>query len=292
MSRYALFSGCTIRVMLPHLEAASRKVMSRLGVELVDLPFTCCPTTAIREVDDDAWLTMAARNLATAEREGLDILALCNGCTQSLKEAQAALKDDARRAAVNAKLADIGLEYRGTAAVRHFAEVLYDMREDLATLADGRLTGVRVASQPGCHLLRPSAIMAFDDAERPVKYEELIEAIGATPVDYPNKTLCCGFTLFDVDRAASATIVMDKVEGMSQAGADLVTTGCPSCFTQFDRNQLVAQRLDGRDLRLPVVFFPQLVGLALGFSADEMGLGQHRVKVEVSAFADAPAAGR
>lgn len=286
MSTYALFTGCTIRMMLPHLEAASRKVLSRLDIALVDLPFTCCPTTALREVDDTAWLTMAARNLAVAEQEGLDILALCNGCTQSLKEAQHLLEDPQRRRAVNGKLAEIGMEYRGTATVNHFAAVLYDMREELPPLVTGRLAGVRVASQPGCHILRPSEIMAFDDPERPSKYDELIEAIGATPVDYPNKTLCCGFNLFEVDRSAAATIVMDKIEAMSKAGADLVTTGCPSCFTQFDRNQLIARRIDGRDVSMPVLFFPQLVGLALGFSADEMGLGHHRVKVEVAALAD------
>jgi len=287
MRKYALFTGCTIRMMLPHLEVASRKVLSRLDIELVDLPFTCCPTTALREVDDTAWLTMAARNLAVAEEEGLDILALCNGCTQSLKEAQHTLEDPLRRQAVNGKLAEIGLEYRGTATVNHFAAVLYDMLEELPPLVTGRLAGVRVASQPGCHILRPSEIMAFDDPERPSKYDELIEAIGATPVDYPNKTLCCGFNLFEADRAAAATIVMDKIEAMSKAGADLVTTGCPSCFTQFDRNQLIARRTDGRDVSMPVLFFLQLVGLALGFDADEMGLGQHRVKVDVPALVDA-----
>lgn len=286
MTEHALFTGCTIRMMLPHLEAASRKVLPRLGIELVDLPFTCCPTTALRDIDDTAWLTMAARNIAVAEREGVDVLTLCNGCTQSLKEAQHLLEDEERRQAVNGRLAEIDMEYRGTATVSHFAAVLYDMREQLPSLVNGRLAGVRVASQPGCHILRPSEIMAFDDPERPSKYDELIEAIGATAVDYPNKTLCCGFNLFEVDRSASAAIVMDKIEAMSQAGADLVTTGCPSCFTQFDRNQLIARRTDGRDVSLPVLFFLQLVGLALGFGGDEMGLGQHRVKVEVPALAD------
>ena len=287
MRKCAFYAGCTIPIMLPHLEAASRKVMPRLGIELVDLPFTCCPTTGLREIDDIAWLTMAARNLAVAEEKGLDILTLCNGCTQSLKEAQHLLEGEKQREAVNGKLAEIDMKYRGTTTVHHFASVLYDTREQLPSLVDGRLAGVRVASQPGCHLLRPSEIMAFDDPERPGKYDELIEALGATPVDYPNKTLCCGFKLFETDRPAAAKIVMDKIEAMSEAGADIMTTGCPSCFTQLDRNQLIAQRTDGRDVSLPVLFFPQLVGLALGFGAEDMGLAQHRVKVEVPALMDA-----
>lgn len=290
MKKYALFAGCTIPIMLPHLEAASRKVLPRLGIEAVDLPFTCCPTTTVREIDDTAWLTMAARNLAAAEAKGLDILTLCNGCTQSLKEARHLLGDNKRREAVNGRLAEIGMEYRGEATVSHFASVLYEMKDRLPSLVSGRLAGVRVASHPGCHLIRPSEIMDFDDPERPTKYDELIEAIGAIPVDYPNKTLCCGFRLFEIDRPASATVIMDKIEAMSLAGADLLTTGCPSCFQQFDRNQIIAQRADGRGVSLAVLFFTQLLGLALGFSAEEMGLGQHRVKVEVPALmAEAPA---
>lgn len=286
MKKYAFFPGCTIPIMLPHLEAASRKVLPRLGIKLVDLSFTCCPTATIREVDDTAWLTMAARNLAVAEAKELDILTLCNGCTQSLKEAQHLLEEKKRRETINKKLAEIGMEYRGTTTVSHFAAVLYEMKDELAASVNGRLAGVRVASHPGCHIIRPSEIMGFDDPERPTKYDELIEALGATPVDYANKTLCCGFKMFDVDRAATAQLIMDKVEAMSDAGADVLTTGCPSCFTQFDRNQLIAQRTDGRQCSLPVLFFPQLLGLALGFSAEDMGIGQHRVEVEVPSLVD------
>ncbi len=287
MKEYALFAGCTISSMLTHLEAASRKVLARLDLDLVDLPFTCCPTSGLREIDNDTWLVMAARNLAVAENAGLDIITLCNGCTQSLKEARRLLEDRKLRASTNKRLAQASLAYSGTVQVRHFAEALYEMRDRLETLVDGRLADLRVASHPGCHLLRPSDVMGFDDPERPVRYEQLIESIGATPVEYANKTLCCGFKMFDVDRRAAATVVMDKIEAMAAAAADVIVVGCPSCFTQFDRNQLVAKRMDERDVTLPVLFFLQLLGLALGFTPEEMCVGQHRVKLKIFEAEDA-----
>lgn len=280
MSAYALFAGCTIPVLLPHLEAVSRRALPEVGIELVDLPFTCCPTVAVREVDENAWLVMAARNLAVAEEAGLDIVTLCNGCAQSLREAQRELEDAARRDSVNAALSVVGRRYRGTVRVHHFAMLLHEMRDALVSRADGRLEGLRVASHPGCHLLRPSGVMGFDDPERPVKYDEIVEALGATAVDYPEKSQCCGFKLFDSDRDASARVIADKVDAAAAVGADVLLVGCPSCFQQFDRNQLVAQRATGREHALPVLFLTQLLGLALGLTGDEVGLGYHKCEFD------------
>jgi len=280
MSRYAFFPGCTIPVALPHLEAVSRRALPEVGIELVDLPFTCCPTTAVREVDEDAWLVMAARNLAAAEEAGLDIVTLCNGCAQSLREAQEKLEDGERRERVNARLSEVHRRYSGVVRVHHFATLLHEMRDSLASRTDGRLAGLRVASHPGCHLLRPSALMGFDDPERPVKYDEIVAALGATPVEYPGTSQCCGFKMFDSDRDASARAIAEKVDAAASAGADVLLVGCPSCFQQFDRNQLVAQRATGRQSALPVVFLSELLGLALGFTAGEVGLDAHKLSLE------------
>jgi heterodisulfide reductase subunit B len=280
MNGYAFFPGCTIPIVLPHLEAVSRRALPEVGIQLVDLPFTCCPTAAVREVDEDAWLVMAARNLAVAEEAGLDIVTLCNGCAQSLREAQRELEDEDRRDRVNARLSEVCRRYSGVVRVHHFAMLLHEMRHSLASRTDGRLAGLRVASHPGCHLLRPSDVMGFDDPERPVKYDEIVAALGATAVEYPGMSQCCGFKMFDADRDASARAIADKVDAAAAAGADVLLVGCPSCFQQFDRNQVVAQRATGRQRTLPVIFLTQLLGLALGFTASEAGLDDHKLSLE------------
>lgn len=279
MKQYALFAGCTIRVALPHIEMVARKVLPLLDIELKELAFACCPNADFRSTDEYSWLVVAARNLALAEKEGLDILSLCPGCTQTLKEANMILKDDASlRAKINKRLERIGLIFRGTTEANHHLVLLHQQIDILLQKIITPLDGIKLAIHTGCHLLMPSWIMQFDNPERPTKLEELVKILGATVTDYPKKTLCCGFGLFGSQKGTASRIIRDKVESAFLAGAEAFVVPCPSCFQQLDRNQLVAKRELKFEYQIPVFYYLQLVGLAMGFDLDEVGYYHGRVR--------------
>lgn len=279
MKRYAFFVGCTIKAALPQIETVARKVLPLLDIELEDLAFSCCPNSDFRSTDEYSWLVVAARNIALAEKEGLDILSLCPGCTQTLREANILLKDDeSLRTSVNKRLEKIGLIFMGTLEVNHHLVLLQQHIDTLRNKVTTPLYGIKLAAHTGCHLLMPSHIMQFDNPEQPRKLEELIGIVGATPVDYQEKTFCCGFGLFGSQKETASMIIKDKVESAAMAGADAFVVPCPSCFQQLDRNQLVAKRGLKFEAQLPVLYYIQTLGLSMGLSLEEVGYFSGRVR--------------
>jgi heterodisulfide reductase subunit B len=175
---------------------------------------------------------------------------------------------------VNVQLRRVGQRYGGGVKVRHFLAVLWDLKEKVRASVKRPLAGLRVAAQPGCHLLRPSQIIEFDDPERPAKLDQMIGWLGARPIDYELKALCCGQAFFTIDRQACFKVMADKLAQLRDA--DCLTTGCPMCFQQFDLNQRIA----GLGFNLPILFYYQLLGLAQGLSLADVGWAFHRMKSE------------
>lgn len=285
-TRFAFFRGCMIPVKLPHLEHVARLVLPRLGVQLVDLDgFTCCPDpVGVGAVDPFTWLTIGARNVSLAEEQGLDLLSLCNGCAYTLRHVVHDLAESpALCDRVNRILGEIGHVYRGTAQVMHFLPWLsQDVGLEAIRHAVQRpLAGLRVATHTGCHLLSPYYLHGFDDSEDPVVFDRLVEALGAIAVDYPTKTACCGIG-FAVSGQLdpSGEVLNAKLADIHAAGADCIAVGCPFCYQQFDMGQLAAARRFGFEFKLPVLNYLQLLGLALGFSTEEMQLSAHKVKIK------------
>ncbi len=284
MAAYAYFWGCYLPGRLPHLEKATRIVLHALGVDAVDLPgLTCCPErTMIRNFSHRAWLLTAARNLAVAEQAGRLFTTPCTGCFSTLKEARAELRADPElHEEVNRALARIGRQYRGRADVVHILDILH---QDLGVGEIARrvrypLTGLRIAVHYGCHLVRPSAELLFDDPFWPRKLDQLVEALGAESVAYPSKMECCGNLLLRAGEEESAqAMCRGKLLDLREAGADALTLVCPSCMMQYDNVQFVLQRA-GEELGLPVLYYPQLLGLALGLEPSQLGLDGQRVDV-------------
>jgi heterodisulfide reductase subunit B2 len=268
--RYAFFRGCTIQVKLPYIEKLAREVFPLIGIDLVDMDFSCCPTSrVVRDKDEHKWLLVAARNLAVAEKEGLPVLSMCTGCTQTLKEAQVLLEDLEQRKKINEILKSAGLEYKGEANVVFFAQAIHEIRDRLPIK---RKLGLRVASHPGCHILRPSRVLKFDNPENPLKEDELIMALGATAVAYPKKAMCCGFALNSVDPEGAARMMKDK---MSTIDADCMAVLCPTCLEYYDVWQ---ERHAGKAgfRPIPVVHYLQLLGLSLGLA--DVGFSHMRHK--------------
>jgi len=281
--RVTPFYGCMIPIKYPQMEAAFKRTMPALGVELVDLEgFTCCPDPIFYKSKDVlGWLTVAARNLCVAEEAGTDIVTLCSGCTATLKEAVFLLAEDEQlREKVNKRLAKIGREYKGTVKVEHAVVVIRDELgiEKVKESVVRPLDGIKVAIHYGCHLLKPSQIMHVDDADYPSILEDLISATGATPISHDEELLCCGKGCIDDDMPVD--MVYDIFSSIRESGADCMGLICPTCFSSFDLGQIVVGRKKDTKFDIPVIYYFQLLGLAQGLTAEDVGLGLHKVKAD------------
>ena len=280
--KYALYLGCTVPVRGMNYEMAARKVAERLSIELVDVDgFSCCGFPA-KPLDWRAGLLMAARNLALAEAQGLDVLTLCSACTGTLTEANHRLKGDAElRTWANEQLAEMGHTYRGTVRVRHFARVLYEEigAEVLQEAVTVPLSDFGFAPHYGCHYLKPSHLYeGFDDPENPQSLDRLIEATGARVVRYEDEGQCCGGGILGFDEETALLVAKQKLDHVTAAEADALVLICPFCAIMYEANQRRVESLYGAEYKLPVLYYPQVMGLAMGLSLEEMGIKLNRVK--------------
>jgi heterodisulfide reductase subunit B len=285
--KYAIYLGCAIPIKYPGFEAATRLVCERLGIELVDLPFGCCPPpTSMKLVHYDSWLALAARNLCLAEEQGLDLLTLCSGCVNTLKEANHILRNsDSKRRRVNKILESHNHRFKGKVEVTHILDVLYqDTVVEKLIHEKVRDIPLKVGCHYGCHYFRPPKVMypgELSEVESyvPVKMDHLLSIIGVEPMEYSRKFLCCGSPLgANVDQDAGYSITRQKLGYIHERGIQALSVVCPSCFEQFDMGQIVLARKTKEKKKIPTFYLTQLIGLALGFSTKDVGLEVHRVK--------------
>lgn len=279
--KFAFFPGCMIQVRYPQMEAAVRKTVGALGIELVDLPqLGCCPDPVFfKSLHKEEWLILAARNLCLAEQAGLDFVTICSGCTETLAEAAHLLNEEGElRDRVNARLARVGMEYRGTVNTRHLITVLRDDAglEAVRATVTRPLEGVRVAVHYGCHLLKPRNIMQVDDPDHPTIFEDMLRAVGAEPVDHAERIICCGKACRDCDLPEEMTRTI--LESIHAAEVDVMGVICPSCFDSFDTGQLRISRTFDLGFTIPPVYFFQLLALAQGLDPSDVGLDKHKIK--------------
>lgn len=274
--KYSFFIGCTTLARLWPYEVSSRKVADHLGIELLDMPGSgCCGTTYLEALDHLTGLALAARNICIAEEMGADIITVCNGCTEVLTKANKELKSDPElRIKVNEVLAETGKEFKGTVEVKHFVRVL---KEDvgldkISKLITNPLDGLAVGAHYGCHILKPSDVMEFDDPEAPTTLDELIDLTGAKSVPYLNKLECCTGPIMGIREDVTWSVGLEKVNTVKE-NAEVMVTCCPFCFLTYERCQLMEETPPG----VPVIHYPQLLGLAMGLSYDELGLGNNEI---------------
>ncbi len=283
--KYALYLGCTVQSDQYGFEASVRETLPKLGVELVDMDdASCCGFPALSSVSVTGWHYLSARNLAIAEKMGLDVLPLCNGCHLSFVETIHALKEDpGLKEIVNLNLEKEGLQYGGTAKVVHLIEVLHDAvgEEGISEKVKRRLEGVKLAAHPGCHAIRPSDLQKVDDAENPQKLDTLIKALGAETFDYPEKIDCCGSQLAVSSGRSTLKIAGEKLQAVQSYGFDGLVTTCPFCFKVYDgRQRAIKGAMRDRSIEVPVFYYTQILGLALGSSPDKLGLQMNQSPVD------------
>jgi heterodisulfide reductase subunit B len=279
--KYLLFLGCVIPYRIPSYEISARRVLEKLGIKLVEMPeFNCCGLP-IDSVDHDAMLILAARNLCLAEKKGLDILTLCPGCAGTLRKVNKTLEEDKKlKEHINSILKEVGLQFQGgKIRVLHLIQALSEDigLEKIKDAVKKPLTGMRVAEHNGCHILRPTKYIGFDDPENPVILKNLIEATGAHCLDYMYETDCCGAPIVGVNDEIPLQLAGDKLQNIKAVNAEALITVCPFCHMMFDINQPRIERLFGEKFELPVLHYPQLLGLAMGLDIKELALDELRV---------------
>ncbi len=276
MKYYTYYPGCAMETTGKPIQSSIDAVAKVLGIELRELEdWTCCgcPGESINELTAVA---MATRNLALAEKAGLDIVVPCSCCYRNLLNAHVTYTEDPRiRNQVKEALAVVNLQYKGTARIRNLIDVLVkDIGLNvIASKVQKKLSGFKVASYYGCHETRP---FGPDDFEFPVWQDQIVESLGAEPVFYPLKAQCCGgaqlFSQVDMIHKLLYKI-LDDVE---RHGAQCVsTTLCPLCFTNLDANQGRIKSRRGTNFNMPIMALTQLMGVAFGLKPKELGLNKN-----------------
>ena len=278
--KYLIFLGCAIPYRVSSYEISARKVLQELGVELVEMPeFNCCGLP-LDPVSHETMLILAARNLALAEQEGLNIITLCPGCAGTLKKVNKILREDkASREEINSHLKESGLQFNGTIVTKHILQVLMEDvgLEKIKNRVVKPLTMLKVAEHVGCHLLRPKEYIGFDDPEDPQTLKKLIEITGATCLDYTNKTECCGAPSVGVSDKVALQLARDKLNNVKIVEAQALITICPFCHIMFDTNELRIERMFNETYGIPILHYPQLLGLAMGLAQEELAFNELRV---------------
>lgn len=273
----SLFLGCLVPNRYPGIELATKLCLAKLDIDCADLPgASCCPAPGVfRSFDRASWLTLASRNIVLSEQMNRDMLTICNGCFSTLEDANRSIKDEDIRKEINGHLAKVGKEIKGEIDVRHIIEYLYQEYgpEKLSSYVE-RPLDIKVAVHYGCHLIKPTKDRGLGGFERPVFFDELITALGATSVDYPDKMACCGAGggVRSAMKEKSLKMTEAKLSKIKDAGVDCIVNSCPFCHMQLDSGQDEIKELSGPDFEIPVLHYTQLLGLALGFPAEMLGI--------------------
>jgi len=281
-NKYLIFLGCAIPYRVAAFEISARKILAKLGVDLVEMPeFNCCGLP-LDPVSHEAMLILAARNLALAEQKGLPIITLCPGCAGTLKKVNRLLKEDkASREEVNKHLREVGLEFKGITDAKHLMQVLIEDvgLEKIKDTIVKPLTMLKVAEHNGCHILRPKEYIGFDDPEDPKILKTLIEATGAKCLDYLDETECCGAPSVGISDKTALQLARDKLNHIKMVSAQALITICPFCHVMYDTNELRIEKMFNETYGIPVLHYPQLLGLAMGIKPEELGFSELKVNV-------------
>jgi heterodisulfide reductase subunit B2 len=269
---YAFYPGCSLEGTARDFHLSTLAVAKALGLALPEIPgWICCGSTAAHQTDPLLALVLPAKNLAAAG--GRTVAVCCAACYSRLKTANHEIAKDPE---VRRKVAQVvGSDYDGRTPVLHLLEILArDVGpKKIAERVTRPLKGMRVVSYYGCLLSRPPEVTNFDDAENPTLMDGLMDALGATPVDWPHKTECCGASYSITDTSIVLTLTREILSMAKLAGADAIVTACPLCQLNLDMRQKDIEAKFGETYNLPVFYFSQLMGLAMGLSPKELGLG-------------------
>jgi heterodisulfide reductase subunit B len=263
-------------------DMSAQAVAKVLDTELIELEgWNCCGSTPYTVVDELSAFCCCARDLALAEKRGLDLVAACSDCYLILNRTNQHFQEYPEiRSKISEALAAGGLEYRGTIKVRHILDVFANdiSRDEIASKVKIDLSELKVAPYYGCQIVRPRP--SFDDPEYPQSMDRLIESLGAQVVPYPLKTHCCGGSLILSEQDIALGLIHKLLDNAISNGADCIVTGCPFCHLNLDAYQGVVNRKFKTNFNIPILFFTQLMGIAFGIESKALGLQENIVPPE------------
>jgi heterodisulfide reductase subunit B len=264
--RFSYYPGCSLHATAVEYDLSIRAVLQRLGVELTEIPdWNCCGASSAHSLNETLALALPARNLALAQKEGIDLIVPCAGCFSRLKMTEKVLREDPIKGGKIEEL--VGFKYEGDFEVRPPLDLIGNLigLERLHKMIQRPLSGLRLVSYYGCVLVRPPEVVQFEDPENPQLLNRLLEALGAEPLEWSYATDCCGGNLA-LTRGDLAKILVTKlVSKAREAGAQAMVTACPLCQVN----------LEMRQGEMPMLYFTELIGLALGI--DENWWGKHLI---------------
>lgn len=283
--KLAVFWGCQILTAQYAYEMSIRQVLQNFDVKLVDLKETACCGDPLKSINNFAAMYLAARVLALMDKTELrDLLVPCNRCHLTLSEAKDILNKDGKlREKICSLLAEEKLEYPSNVKIWHVIDLFHDVVgvDSIREKVKYSLSGLKFACHSGCQIIRPSDIGRVDDSETPQKLDALVEALGAESVDFPEKLDCCGAALLLSNTDAALSLSGSKVRVLQEyGGVNGLVNSCPWCHLMFDAKQKDAEAVIGGKLELPVVYYTQLLGVAMGIKKEKLGLNINRSGVD------------
>jgi heterodisulfide reductase subunit B len=261
---------------------SARQIAQIIGLDFVDIEEFACCGFPVKSTNTEASLTFAARNLAIAAEKGEKICTLCNACTSVLTDANKKLSENKElREKINEKLSRIDKTFKPGVEIKHFSRILYEdigldkIKENIKK----DLSSLHLSLHYGCHYLRPAELYdGFDDPENPHTLDELVEVTGAHVVDYKNKLECCGGAILGVEEEIALSMAKQKLDNVTQNKADALITICPFCSIMYEDNQRRIESKFNVDYHLPVLYYPQVLGLAFGIEPKLLGFRLNKVK--------------
>jgi heterodisulfide reductase subunit B len=279
MKQYAYYPGCSLESLAKSYHQSATESCRELGVDLQEIEdWNCCGATAYFHADELLAYSLVARNLAKAEKAGLDFVAPCSACYKNAYFTNAYLKEDPDLAEhINYALEADNLHVDGTLNVRHLIEIFIEDvgLEEIEAKVTNPLKDLRVAPYYGCQLIRPRK--NDENTEDPQYFEKLLSAIGAEPIDYGTKTRCCGGSLIITNREAALDMIRNLLLDAVKNEADVIATTCPMCNVNLEVYQRQVNREFGTDFSIPAMYFTQLIGSALGIASNRLGIGKELV---------------
>jgi heterodisulfide reductase subunit B len=271
--KYAYYPGCSLEATAREYDLSVRAVCARLDIELVELPdWSCCGASSGHNTNRRLAHALVGRNLALAESLGLDIAVACPACYIRLRTTGHEMKDNSQK---RAELADlIAMPYEARGNTRHLLDIIcHDIGlENLKKKVVKPLQGLKLACYYGCYLVRPPEVVAFDDPENPQVMDVLLDALGAEVKDWSGKVDCCGGSLSLTKREIARKLVNELTDMARRAGAQAMVAACPLCHANLETRQSAE-----RENKLPVFYFTELIGLAMGITEAKSWLKKHLI---------------
>ncbi len=275
MKKFAYFPGCSLEKMASSYHKSALETTEVFDIKLQELDdWNCCGATTYFHVDQLLAYTLVARNLALAEKEGLDLVAPCSACYKNAYFTNEYVKEDPDLAEhINFALEEDDLQFNGNIEVHHLIDVFVNdvgvgkLKEQVKN----PLKGLKIAPYYGCQIVRPRK--NGEDVEDPQYFEDIISAMGAEPANFPERLRCCGGSLIMTSRVAALDMVRILLQSAENNGAHVIATACPLCQVNLECYQATVNEEFGTDFKMPILYFTQLLGLALGISPKKLGIG-------------------